>query len=90
MNIGRVRSFYNHHTCHGFSKPFGINGNCLSFITVPLPLELHRQCDWWEFKKNCWAMRLVSMKEMEVNPFPIVKVIHLEMLKRPATIWKLV
>jgi hypothetical protein len=34
--------------------------------------------------------RLVSMKEMEVNPFPIVKVIHLEMLKRPATIWKLV
>jgi hypothetical protein len=26
--------------------------------------------------------RLVSMKEMEVNPFPIVKVIHLEMLKK--------
>jgi hypothetical protein len=34
--------------------------------------------------------RLISMKEMEVNPFPIVKVIQLEMLKRPATSWKLV
>ncbi len=35
MNIGGVRSFYSHHTCPGFSKPFGINGNCLSFLTVP-------------------------------------------------------